>query len=66
MFFLIFAKSSLCHKRQAMESLVNHVPHTHRQVIPVSPVQRHAFKAIAVMRTGLLAGAMITGRPDLL
>ena len=32
----------------------------------MTPVQRYAFKAIAVMRAGLFAGAVVTGIPYLL
>ena len=39
-----------------MEPFIHHIPHTHGQVIPVTTVQRHALKAVAVVRAGLLQG----------
>ena len=49
-----------------MEPLIHHIPHTHGQVIPVTTVQRHALKAVAVVGAGLLAGAVVTALPHLL
>ena len=49
-----------------MEPFIHHIPHTHGQVIPVTTVQRHALKAVAVVRAGLLAGAVVTALPHLL
>ena len=60
MFFFVFVQCAFRHQREFMEPLVHHIPHTHRQVIPMAPVDRHAFKAIAVVGTGLLAGTMVS------
>ena len=49
-----------------MQPFIHHSPHTHGRVIPVSTVQRHALKAVAVVRAGLLAGAVVTALPHLL
>ena len=63
---LIGPQGPLCQSGELMEPFIHHIPHTHGQVIPVTTVQRHALKAVAVVRAGLLAGAVVTALPHLL
>ena len=63
---LIGPQGPLCQSGELMEPFIHHIPHTHGQVIPVTTVQRHALKAVAVVGAGLLAGAVVTALPHLL
>ena len=63
---LIGPQGPFCQSGELMEPFIHHIPHTHGQVIPVTTVQRHALKAVAVVRAGLLAGAVVTALPHLL
>ena len=65
-FFLVFGKGAFRQAGEAVEPLVHHVPHAHRQVVPMSAVDGNALKAVAVMGAGLLTGAVVTAFPHLL
>ena len=61
MLVLILAQRALGHVGQRGQTLIDHIPHAHRQVIAMTTVNGHAFKAVAVMGTGFLAWAVIAG-----
>lgn len=61
MLVLILAQRALGHVGQRGQTLIDHIPHAHRQVIAMTTVNGHAFKAVAVMGTGFLTWAVIAG-----
>lgn len=49
----------------AQPGQIDHVPQAHGQMVTMPAMDGHAFKTVAVMRTGLLAGAMVAALPHL-
>lgn len=66
MCFFVGLQAAFGHMRQCRNALVEHIPHAHGQMVPMSPMQSHALKAVAMMRAGLFAGTMIAALPHLL
>ena len=57
--FLIVVQRAFGHMRQGAQTLVDHIPQAHGQMVAVAAVDGHALEAVAVVRTGLLAGAVV-------
>ena len=52
-------QSALGHERQLVKPLIQHIPHAHGKVIPMTAMNVDAFEAVAVMGACLLTGTMV-------
>lgn len=55
---------AFCQPRELVDAFVDHIPETIGQMIPVSAMNLHAFKAVSMVWTSLLARAIVFSTSD--